>query len=110
MRQYYVYILASINGVLYVGVTNDLQRRLLEHRTFAVPGFTRRYRVSRLVYYEVAEDVRDAIAHEKQIKGWVRRKKAALIAQSNPGWRDLALGLFGDSSLDAQNDTFGRFS
>mgnify|MGYP001321891787 CR=1 FL=1 len=90
MNQYYVYILANLAGTLYVGVTNDLQRRLEEHRAALTPSFTSRYRVSRLVYFEVTDDVQAAIAREKQIKGWVRRKKVALIAEANPTWRDLS--------------------
>ena len=90
--------------MLYVGVTNDLERRVQEHRLGEVEGFTSKYRVSRLVYYETADDVRDAIAKEKQIKGWVRLKKVQLIQEMNPTWRDLAADFQGDSSLDAQND------
>jgi len=76
--------------VLYVGVTNDLARRLFEHKQKLIDGFTSKYNVSRLVYFEVFENIRDAIAREKQIKGWRRSKKTALIESTNPTWRDLS--------------------
>ncbi len=90
MKQYYVYILASKSCVLYVGVTNDLQRRIFEHREKRVPGFTKKYNIARLVYFEVYENIRDAIAREKQIKRWRREKKIVLIQATNPTWRDLS--------------------
>jgi putative endonuclease len=90
VRDYYVYILASKSGVLYIGVTNDLGRRIFEHRQKLIPGFTGKYNVARLVYFESFGDVRDAIAREKQLKGWRRSKKVALIESSNPTWRDLS--------------------
>ena len=90
MRQFYVYILASRNGVLYVGMTNDLQRRLYEHKNKLVPGFTATYNVDRLVFYESLPDALQAIAAEKRIKGWRREKKVALIESANPMWRDLS--------------------
>ena len=90
MRRYVVYILASRSGVLYTGVTGHFQRRLEQHIEGTVPGFTTRYRVNRLVYYETTNDIRTAIAREKQIKGWVRRKKVSLIEAVNPNWNDLA--------------------
>ena len=93
MRNYSVYILASRSQVLYTGVTSDLHRRIKSHLEGATPGFTTRYRVNRLVYFEVTQDVRAAIAREKQIKGWVRRKKIALIESVNPTWSDLSQGL-----------------
>jgi putative endonuclease len=86
----FVYILASKTRVLYVGVTNDLVRRLWEHRTGAVPGFTRRYGVHKLVYYEPSGEPARAISREKQIKGWARVKKVALIESMNPDWKDFA--------------------
>lgn len=89
-RRYYVYIMANRrNTVLYTGVTNDLQRRVAQHREKLLPGFTSRYNVTKLVYYEVFEDVRAAIAREKQIKGGSRKKKVALIEATNTEWRDL---------------------
>ncbi len=90
MREYFVYILASKSGVLYIGVTNDVARRMFEHRHKLVLGFTGKYNVSRLVYFESFGDVRDAIAREKQLKGWRREKKVALIEKANPIWRNLS--------------------
>ncbi len=93
-KQYFVYILASRrHGTLYVGVTNDLLRRTREHRTALLPGFTRRYGVKRLVYYESYQDVGDAIHREKILKEWRRDWKIALIEKSNPEWVDLYEGL-----------------
>ena len=89
-RHYYVYILSSKSGTLYVGVTNDLERRVYEHKSLKVPGFTRRYKVNRLVYYEEHNDVTQAIEREKTIKGWTRRKKIELIKSQNYKWEDLA--------------------
>ncbi len=89
-RLYYVYILASRSRILYTGITNHLVRRIQEHRDGLGPGFTSRYRIHRLVYFEMFHDVRAAIAREKQIKGWGRPKKVVLIEQRNPTWEDLA--------------------
>ena len=89
MKSRCVYIMTNKSGTLYTGVTNDLERRVLEHRRGLVRGFTRKYKMTRLLYYEVFEDIRDAIEREKQIKGWLRCKKIALIASINPDWRDL---------------------
>ncbi len=90
MSEYYVYILANKSRMLYVGVTNDLERRVHEHKMKLVPGFTSRYRLNRLVYFESTGDVLAAIEREKEIKGWVRRKKTVLIHSLNPEWRDLS--------------------
>ena len=91
MRDYYVYMLASQrNGTLYVGVTNDLARRIGEHKDKDAPGFTKRYGVGLLVWYETFGDINDAIAREKQIKGWNRAWKIRLIEKANSGWNDLA--------------------
>lgn len=89
-KSYWVYILASQIRVLYVGVTNDLVRRLAEHRAGQGGAFTRRYKVHRLVYLEEHASVRDAIHREKEIKGWARARKTALVEILNPGWHDLA--------------------
>ena len=89
-KQYYVYIMASRSRVLYVGMTNDLQRRVEQHKQKLVEGFTQRYNVTRLVYYEATNDVHAAIAREKQIKGWRRSKKTELIESVNPTWSDLS--------------------
>ncbi len=88
--RYYVYILTNWNNrVMYVGITNDLMRRVYEHRTHAIKGFTEKYNVSKLVYFEETADVHAAIAREKEIKKWRREKKNALVIQANPEWRDL---------------------
>jgi putative endonuclease len=88
-REYCVYILSSRTRALYVGVTNDLPRRLLQHHSGEASAFTRRYQINRLVYVETTPDVEAAIAREKQIKGWTRARKVALIESMNPLWRDL---------------------
>ena len=89
--QYYVYILANWNNkVLYIGVTSDLERRVYEHKMQLVDGFTKKYNVHKLVYYEATSDVKAALEREKQLKGWVRAKKDMLIAQMNPAWEDLS--------------------
>ena len=87
---YFVYILTNRTRTLYVGVTNDLVRRAYEHRSGEIPGFTSRYKIDRLVYFEQFEDIRQAIAREKQIKGWLRSRKVELIEGVNPGWKDLS--------------------
>ena len=87
---YYVYLLASRSRTLYTGITNNLTQRVLEHRLGVHEGFTKKYRIHRLVYFESFRDVRAAIAREKQIKGWRREKKVALIVENNPTWEDLA--------------------
>ena len=90
MPTYYVYLLASRSRTLYVGVTNDLVRRVEEHKAGPPGSFTTRYRVNRLVHFEATDDVRAAIAREKQIKRWRRAKKLDLVARSNPDWADLS--------------------
>ena len=90
MREYYVYILTNETHRLYVGVTGDLQRRMYQHKNKLTPGFASRYNLRWLVYYETTTDVRSAIAREKQIKGWKRYKKVALIESENPMWVDLS--------------------
>jgi putative endonuclease len=99
MKIFHVYILASKSRVLYVGVTSDLISRLHQHRNHAVAGFTARYRVTRLVHFEQTDDVHAAIAREKQIKGWRRSKKVALIEAGNPTWADLGVGWFEPPSV-----------
>jgi putative endonuclease len=89
-HHYYVYLLTNWNNkVMYIGMTNDLARRVHEHRTHAVKGFTEKYNVHKLVYFEETSDVHAAIAREKEIKKWRREKKNALVVQNNPEWRDL---------------------
>ena len=90
LREYFVYMMASLRGTLYVGITNDLIRRVYEHRNKLVPGFTAKYNVSKLVYFESTDDVTSAIAREKQIKAWRRSKKVTLLEYVNPYWNDLA--------------------
>ena len=95
-HQYFVYFLTNWNNrVMYVGMTNNLVRRLYEHRTGTVQGFTEKYNVHKLVYFEETADVHAAIAREKEIKKWRREKKNALVIQANPEWRDFGneLGL-----------------
>jgi putative endonuclease len=87
---YHVYILASASGVLCTGVTNGLERRVVQHKQDLCDGFTKKYEVKRLVYFEGFGDVRDAISREKQIKGWRREKKLALIQRMNPKFGDLS--------------------
>lgn len=90
MQGGWVYIMTNRpNGTLYTGVTNDIVRRAWEHRTGAIPGFTKRYGLHRLVWFEWQEDIRAAIQREKKIKDWPRAWKTRLIMQSNPEWRDL---------------------
>lgn len=91
MRDYYVYILTNWNHkVMYVGVTGHLTRRLYEHREQLVEGFTKKYNLHKLVYVEHTQDVQEALARERQLKGWRREKKNALVAAVNPEWKDLA--------------------
>ena len=90
MRNYLVYIMANRSRTLYTGVTNDLERRVYEHKNRITPGFTSKYNITRLVYHETFSDIRDAIAREKQIKGWLRVKKMELIESVNPRWNDLS--------------------
>jgi putative endonuclease len=84
MKTYYVYIVASRSLVLYIGVTNDLQRRLYEHKNKLFAGFTEKYDVNRLLYFETFSDIEQAIHREKQLKGWNREKKLTLIRRANP--------------------------
>jgi putative endonuclease len=96
MRDYFVYLLASQpNGTLYVGVTNDLIRRMHEHREGLVEGFTKQYAIKLLVWFEFTPSIEAAIQREKQIKNWKREWKIALIAPENPQWRDLYPELLG---------------
>jgi putative endonuclease len=90
-KTYYVYILASKrNGTLYIGVTNNLERRLYEHRNNLIEGFTNKYNVHHLVYYEDVNDIQTALQREKQLKKWTRKWKLELIEKVNPEWCDLA--------------------
>jgi len=89
-KQYYVYIMTNRSKTLYTGVTNDLMRRVYEHKNKMVEGFTKKYNITRLVYFEGTNDVQSAIVREKQIKGWLRSKKIGLIESANPKWEDLS--------------------
>ena len=94
-HQYYVYLLTNSNNkVMYIGMTNDLRRRVYQHKKKLIPGFTQKYNVHKLVYYERTNDVRAAIAREKQIKKWRREKKNNLVISANPEWKDLSEGWF----------------
>ena len=95
LKNYYVYIMASKSCTLYTGVTGNLERRVLQHRGKLLPGFTARYNITRLVYYEVSGEISAAIAREKQIKSWGRGKKIALIESLNRDWKDLSADWFG---------------
>ena len=93
-KQYYVYIVTNKNNtVLYTGVTNDLDKRVYEHKNKLVDGFTKKYNINKLIYYEVYEDAESAIAREKQIKGGSRGQKVALVKGVNPEWKDLSYDL-----------------
>ena len=88
-RRYFVYITSSISKKIYIGVTNNLKRRITEHKEGKIEGFTKKYKIKRLVYYKETSDIRATIAREKQLKGWIREKKIKLIEKENPSWRDL---------------------
>lgn len=100
MHDYYVYIMTNASRTLYVGVTNDLMRRVQEHKNKIHQGFTQRYNISILVYYEHATEIESAIMREKQIKGWSRARKVTLVESANPEWRDLS----GDWKDDLPDD------
>jgi len=93
MNQYYVYIMTNKSKTLYIGVTNNLNHRVYQHKQKLVPGFTSKYKINKLVYYETTGDINSAIAREKQLKGWLRSKKIVLIQSMNPEWLDLSYGL-----------------
>ncbi|MCP4900807.1 MAG: GIY-YIG nuclease family protein [bacterium] len=96
MGQYYVYILTNPSRTLYIGVTNDLTRRVAEHKAGEVQGFTKKYHITQLVYFEMTPNVKEAITREKQLKGWSRKKKIALVESTNPSWQDLFPSLLSD--------------
>jgi putative endonuclease len=100
---YYVYIMASASRVLYVGMTNNIERRAMGHRQGRVPSFSAKYKTKELVYVEAFGDVRAAIAREKQLKGWLRVKKIALIKCGNPRWLDLSADWAGACDRCAKN-------
>ena len=90
VKTYYVYIMTNRSKTLYVGITSALVRRVYEHKQKLLEGFTKKYNITKLVYFENTTDVMVAISREKQIKGWLRRKKIALIESANPNWKDLS--------------------
>ncbi len=94
MNQYYVYIMTNRSKTLYTGVTNDLTRRGYEHKNKMIDGFTKKYNITKLVYFEETNDILSAITREKQIEGWLRSKKIALVGSVNPKWEDLSEGWF----------------
>ena len=101
---YYVYIVTNKhNSVLYIGVTSNLEGRIFEHRERLIEGFTKRYQVNKLIFYEDYPEPRSAIAREKQLKGWRREKKIALIAKQNPRWNDLFDEITADFDVDLLN-------
>ena len=103
MKTHYVYIMSNIHRTLYVGMTNNLERRVYEHKMGFVEGFTKRYTIHSLVYYDVTNEVEGAIFREKQIKAWRRSKKIELIESMNPRWKDLSAEWLGtDSSLHSE--------
>lgn len=92
MKTYYVYMMASKgNGTLYIGLTNNLERRVYEHKSNIIKGFTEKYSVHMLVWYEITNSIESAIAREKQLKKWKRKWKLNLIEEANPMWKDLSL-------------------
>ena len=105
-KGYFVYILSSQRRVLYVGVTSNLQLRVWQHKTGAVEGFTSRYKVTQLAYYEGFDNVRNAIHREKEIKGWLRQKKIELIESINPKWKDWSAGWYNRQSDEKLREMF----
>jgi putative endonuclease len=109
-KNYYVYLLTNRSGTLYTGLTSDLERRVYEHKHKLVDGFTKKYNIDMLVYYEETDDVEAALWREKQIKAWRRSKRVALIESMNPQWRDLSEGWFAPHRQIprfARNDSWG---
>ncbi|MFH1079586.1 MAG: GIY-YIG nuclease family protein [Pseudomonadota bacterium] len=108
-HRYYVYLLTNKNDkVMYVGVTNNLERRLFEHKTKMIPGFTEIYNVNKLVYFEETNDILAALAREKEIKKWRRAKKNNLVVAVNPKWKDLSDGWFEISPFGRDDRNGGR--
>lgn len=107
-QEYYVYIMTNKSRTLYTGVTNNLMRRVYEHKNKLVKGFTSRYNIQFLVYYESTPSIHVALEREKQIKGWLRAKKIALIDSMNPTWRDLTSDWFVQPKKDQENTNTGN--
>ena len=92
MKNYFVYILTNWNNkVMYIGMTNDLERRVYEHKNMLIEGFTKKYKIHKLVYYEITSDVNSAIMREKELKKWRREKKDYLVSSQNPEWKEIEL-------------------
>src|SRR5260370_27291463 len=107
-RCYFVYILASLSGTLYVGLTDDLRKRMTQHKAGLCDGFTRKYKVDRLMYFETHSDSRIAAEREQQIRGWRREKKIALFAESSPQWKDLTPEIFQTIGVPPLRQAQGR--
>jgi putative endonuclease len=103
-RSYYIYIMTNQSDTLYTGVTNDLTKRVYQHKNKLLPGFTTKYNITRLVYFEETNDVQAALAREKQIKGWLRKKKVALIESVNPKWLDLSADWYKGEILRSRSE------
>jgi putative endonuclease len=104
MPEYYVYIMTNKSRTLYTGVTNDLERRVYEHKHKLIKGFTSKYHITKLVWYETFPDIQQAIEGEKRIKGWVRSRKITIIEAQNPNWEDLSQVWY-EGSTKAQEQT-----
>ena len=89
-RQYFIYIMTNRSGTPYIGLTNDIKKRIYQHKNKLINGFTKKYNIDRLIYFETFSDVYSAIDREKTIKGWLRKKKTELVNEVNPQWRDLS--------------------
>jgi len=94
MKTHYVYIMTNLSGTLYTSITDDLKQRVRDHKQKLIPGFARKYSTTKLVYFEEEKNANVALAREKQIKGWLRAKKVALIESKNPEWKDLSSGWY----------------
>lgn len=103
-KRYYVYFLSNISKMIYTGFTNNLMNRVTQHKENKRDGFTKKYNLHKLVYYEEFQDVRKAIAREKELKGWRREKKVALIEKHNPKWKDLSKNIENDLDSDSKTD------
>ena len=95
MVEYCVYIMSNVTGMLYIGVTNNITRRVLEYKSKSIKGFTSRYNLTQLVYCETTPYIYNALTREKQLKGWTRKKKVELIESMNPEWKDLSVEMLG---------------
>ncbi len=105
VKTYYVYVMTNRSGTLYTGVTGDLERRVYQHKHGVGSKFTAKYRIDRLLHFETFSDVRDAIDREKQIKGWLRARKIALIESVNPNWADLSADWYGPTQPSSSDSS-----